>query len=190
MNKIKKMVCTLFVVGFFTNSAFATEINWYAKGLKAEMSGNTLQAIDYYKKSNLQDAKFSLGRIYRDTYADAENSFKWFLSSAQQGSTYAQYELGLMFLNGSSAVEQNNSKAKRWFLSAANRKHGKSAYQLFKLSNNNEQKERWLKIAADRGIKEAVQTLELAYRDGNFGIKADDKKSKELQNRLKHIQEQ
>jgi len=67
----------------------------------------------------LKDAKFALGRLYRDVYGDAVESFKWFMEAAQQGDIFAQYEIGLIYLNGSIATAPDMQKAKEWLHSAA-----------------------------------------------------------------------
>ena len=93
----------ILLLGF---SSYAAELNSYGKGLQAELAGDYQTAIVHYTKSaneGLSDAGFALGRTYR-TLGDHSASMKWFLRAATAGNQFAQYEVGLIYLNGSLQV--------------------------------------------------------------------------------------
>jgi TPR repeat protein len=196
MNKQKSisMIAVMLSNLICTIPAFGSEPNWYARGLQAEYSGNTELAVDAYKKSaaqGLKDAKFALGRLYRDAYSNAAESFKWFLEAAQQGDIFAQYEIGLIYLNGSEAAAPDIEKAKDWLHSAAaNGNHGNAAYELFRLLSTDEEASKWLQLAAKQGVIKAMQTLGEAYSKGLYGLPLDNAMSQEWLDRASLTKEQ
>jgi len=145
----------------------AAEPNWYAKGLQAEYAGDYQTAITHYTKSantGLSDASFAIARLHR-TLGDDSSSLEWFLKAANAGNKFAQYEVGLVYLNGSSATVANRNEAIKWFTFAANAKQGEAAYELFKLLKDI----KWLKEAAQQGVSVAMQDLSSVYEKGLYG---------------------
>ena len=114
-----------------------------------------------------------LGRIYRNILFDESESFKWFLRSANQGNVFAQYEIGLIYLNGSAIAELDLVEATKWLLLAVKKKHGESAFELFKMVSEPDRKIRYLKIAAEQGVLDAMKILKSAYENGLYGIMID-----------------
>jgi len=176
MNNTKLLYAVVLLHGvLYATQIPASEQNWYANGLQAEYSGNAELAIEAYRKSatqGLKDAKFALGRLYRDAYGNSAESFKWFLEAAQQGDIFAQYEVGLIYLNGSNVVAPDIQKSEDWLRSAAaNGNHGNAAYKLFKVSPTDREASKWLQIAAKQGVYEAMKTLGEAYINGLYGLR-------------------
>lgn len=156
--------------------AFSKDPNYYALGLQAEFSGNTQEALEQYTfaaEEGLPDAKFALGRLYRDIFADYESSFEWFKKAAEQGNVYAQYELGQIYRNDTS-TEEDLALAIKWFTHAAEEgKHGEAAYALFDISELEQDKLRWLQQSADQGVVQAMLKLGEVYENGELGLQVN-----------------
>lgn len=155
---------------------YSKDPNYYTLGLQAEFSGNTEEALEQYTlaaEKGLSDAKFALGRLYKDVFSDDENSFKWFKEAAEQGNVYAQYELGKIYRSDISP-ETDLALATKWFIHAAKEgKHGEAAFELFKISESDLDKLRWLRQSANQGIVQAMQLLGDAYNNGDLGLQVD-----------------
>lgn len=190
--RIMSLLMIFLLIRIFTVNAFAAEQNFYAEGLQAEALGNINLAIEKYEESaatGLSDAKFALGRLYRDSYADDKNSFQWFLESAKQGNNFAQYEVGMLYLIGNSFVIQSTDEAAKWLTQAANRgKIGDAAYELFKLSTTDSEKQSWLLKSSEYGVPEAMKKLSDAYKTGNYGFTADDEKAAKWKQEASRLQ--
>jgi len=172
----------LIAQAFVPIPAFSGEPNRYAEGIHAEMAGQYVLAIDRYTlsaKTGLSDAKLALGRLYRDVYGDADNSFKWFKQAAEQGNIFAQFELGVLYQQGSAAVIPDRDQATKWLTTAANRGHSQAAYALFEMATEDTEALRRLQQAANHGVVDAMQRLGTAYRYGEFGLNVDLTKSQE-----------
>ncbi len=81
---------------------------------------------------------------------------------AREGDAEAQYQLGLLFMNGKGTI-QDFEEAARWFKLAANQNHALSQYQLglihktgYGLPANLEKSYMWFNISAAAGIQEAI----------------------------------
>jgi TPR repeat protein len=186
-DQVKKylFIIPLLILGQLTLSssiAYAFDQNWYAKGLQAEFAGDYQTAIAYYTKSanmGLSDANFAIGRSYKMLGNDI-SSLEWFLKAAKAGNKFAQYEAGLIYLNGSSATVANSGEAEKWFTFAAKSNHGEAAYEIFNLN----QDEKWLKQAAEQGVQEAMQGLANLYKSGANGFEVDIDESKRWTQRV------
>ncbi len=190
MKKSRYIIPLLFLcqITIWGSTAHAAEPNWYAKGLQAEYAGDYQTAIANYTKSansGLSDASYAIGRIYKMLGDDA-SSLKWFLKAANARNKFAQYEVGLIYLNGSSSTVADSNEALKWFTSSANAGLGEAAYELFKFDEN----AKWLKIAAEQGVKEAIKDLANAYEQGMYGLEVDVNKSKVWAQQLIESQEQ
>jgi len=60
------------------------------------------------------------------SYTDAAH---WFRKAAEQGHTGAQYNLGMMYLEGN-GVEQSDAEAVRWYKMASEQGHARAQYNL------------------------------------------------------------
>lgn len=190
MRKIRYIIPLLLSsqLALFGAASYAAEPNWYAKGLQAEYAGNYQTAIENYTKSansGLSDANFALGRIYKSLGDDA-SSLAEFLKAANARNKFAQYELGLIYLNGNTATVADSNEASQWFTFSANAGLGEAAYELFKLNKNI----KWLKKAAEQGVKGAMEDLANSYEQGLYGLEIDMKESSHWAQRLIETQEQ
>lgn len=177
MNRpIRSAVAAIVIAGLslYPMLVGAEEQNWYALGLQAESSGNYSLAIERYKVAadqGLSDAKFALGRLYRDVYGDVEKSLTWFREAANQGNVFAQYELGKLYLESGSTAPADVQRARRWLSLAADRGRLKeAAFALFLLEGKSEEKLKWLRRAAKWGDVEAMLRLAEAHEEGQFGL--------------------
>ena len=105
--RISKSIIGITASLVLTSQVFATTPNLYAQGIQAEMSGDTSLAIEKYllsAKAGLSDAKYALGRLYRDVNGNEAEAFKWFMDAAKQGNTFAQYEVGMTYRRGNSVI--------------------------------------------------------------------------------------
>lgn len=175
------------IVTFSPYSAWADDVNHYASCLKLEITGQYQEAISHCEQaaqSGTKEAAFALGRMYRDKLTDSDNSFQWFLNAAKQGDTLAQYEVGIVYLKGNtSSISVDTEEAKKWFLSAADKDgSGNSAYELYKLSTEENEALQWLQKAVDAGLPQAAKVLADAYAKGSLGLTVDMQKSQTLLN--------
>jgi len=176
--------------------ATTADTNFYAQALQAESKGNHELAISHYlvsAKKGVSDAKLALARIYQNTYGNDQEHIKWLLEAAQEGNVLAQYELGMTYQKGSAAVTSNLQEAQKWLTLAANDgKYGLAAYELFKISSNNneiDQAKTWLLNAAEKGIYEAMEQLQEAYQLGESGFTINTEKSLYWQQQVLNSQE-
>lgn len=163
-------------------SSHAAEPNSYAKGLQAELAGDYQAAIAHYEKSantGLSDASLALGRTYKKL-GDHSTSMEWLLKAANAGNAFAQYEVGLIYLNGSLLVATDLGEAARWFGFAAKSKHGEASYELFKLSND----AKWLRQAGEQGVPSAMRELSNSYQLGLNGLEVNIDESDRWSQRL------
>ena len=195
MTSLKKLTLPIGLATLlaFSHFSHASPPNYYAQGLQAETSGNHSVAIEKYSyaaKQGLSDAKFALGRLYRDIYSDDKNSFKWFMEAAKQGNSFAQYEIGRIYISGSSEVSADKKEAMKWLLSAESHNSSKDvAYALFGLSTSND-KQSWLIKAAKRNHIGAIKELIESYQIGKYGLSIDQEKVALWKQEVRKIEEQ
>lgn len=149
----------------------ASEPNWFAIGLKAEFSLDYSEAINAYKKAvpdHGAQASYALSRIYNDIN-DTEQHFYWLTQASKSGSSFAQYELGLAYIDGSSGADKDIDKAIMWLEAATRSNHGEAAYELFLTTSSPDA----LVVAGEQGVLEACLKLEQAYEQGLYGFPID-----------------
>lgn len=169
-----KITCALLTLSMVCVS-YANE-NHYAKAIKHENIKDHEEAVRLYQLAADQgssDAKFSLGRIFRDIYDDKDKSFDWFLSSAKQGNSFAAYEVAMLYRSGSSSTQPDQDKAIYWLKKAAEKRNKDAVYGLFQVIISIEEKGTWLIKAAELGHIEAMRSLSEAYQTGSYGIPID-----------------
>lgn len=196
MNKLKRVIAKSLIVAQLTLYpllAYSSEPNWYALGLQAEVSGNYSVAIERYHASasrGLSDAKFALGKLYRDVYGDSAKSLKWFKDAANQGNVFAQYELGKLYMEGGAAVTADAQAAKKWLsLAANNGRIGGAAFAMFGLEEQPEEKLKWLRRAAEWGDIDAMLRLSEAHEKGEFGLQESMRDAQRWNRRAEQSQE-
>ena len=97
---------------------------------------------------------------------DYQAAFEEWLPLAELGDVEAQYNLGVMYDEGTS-VEQDFSKAAEWYRKAAEQGFLEAQYNLGMLYYHGQgvcrdpaESARWLQLAADRGDSEAAEILQ------------------------------
>ncbi|MEN8206083.1 MAG: tetratricopeptide repeat protein [Pseudomonadota bacterium] len=97
---------------------------------------------------------------------DYQTAFEEWLPLAELGDVEAQYNLGVMYDEGTS-VEQDYGKAAEWYHKAAEQGFvdaqanlGMMYYQGHGVSRDYEAAARWLQLAADNGDTEAADILQ------------------------------
>lgn len=152
----------------FSGDVLSADKNWYAEGLKAELSGKYQLAIEHYLKSansGVNQADYALGRLYKEL-GDDSASFARFMNSAKAGNKLAQFEIGLIYSKGNSAVPYDRVKAIKWLSASAQSGVGLAAYKLFQLEENS----KYLIMAAEQGVGDALMDLSVAYEQGLYGL--------------------
>jgi TPR repeat protein len=109
---------------------------------------------------------------------DYEEAAKWFRLAAEQGGSYAQNFLGVMYRDGE-GVPQNDAEAVKWFLLAAKQGHARAQLYLGMmcangrgLPENDAEAVKWYRQAAEQGDVEAQFLIGGMYVKGE-GIPED-----------------
>lgn len=111
------------------------------------------------------EAQSVLGEMYYRA-SNYEEALKWFHKSAGQGYSYGQYNLGVMYLEGS-GVAKNESEAVKWFTKAAEQWHIDAINNLIAayfygkgVPKDMIAAYMWIKISASAGDATSVKNLE------------------------------
>lgn len=110
----------------------------------------------------------------------ANDGLRWLGTAAQAGDADAQLLLGKIYLNGSIAVSTDKTQARAWFVRAAQAINNRNAaYYLGVMDRSgyggpvdHAASVRWLQIAADAGLPDAMFLLGNAYTAGE-GVPQD-----------------
>ena len=94
---------------------------------------------------------------------DYETAVEWFRRAAGRGNADAQYNLGVLYIQGK-GVPQWFAEAARWFRMAAEQGEGSAQYSLGIMHKEGDgvprdsvQAYMWLSLAAEQGVGKAVQ---------------------------------
>ena len=94
------------------------------------------------------------------------------LQAAEQGNTWAQFRLGMMYVNGR-GVMQNPTEAAKWLRLAAEQGHAETQFGLGVMSingsgmpQNDTEAVTWFQKAAEQGHTEAQHNLGVVYAKG------------------------
>ena len=105
--------------------------------------------------------------------SDYGTALRLFRPLADQGDVHAQYDLGLMYLDGQ-GIPQNDAEAVRWFRLAADRGHAAAQNNLGAsylngrgVPQNYGEATKWYRKAADQGHVLAQFSLGTMYAEGN-----------------------
>ena len=104
----------------------------------------------------------------------ANDGLRWLGIAAKAGDADAQLLLGKIYLNGSTTISTNKTQARAWFLRAAQTSSNRrAAYYLGVMDRSgyggpvdHAASVRWLQIAADAGLPDAMFLLGNAYTSG------------------------
>ena len=101
-----------------------------------------------------------------------ETALKEWLPLAEQGDSYAQYNLGLMYDYGEGVIE-DDTQAVYWFRKAAEQGHAKAQYNLGLMYDygggvieDDTRAASWYRQAAEQGHAKEQYTLGLMYQSG------------------------
>lgn len=117
------------------------------------------------------EMQYEQGMTYLNS-CNYQEALKQFGKSAKEGNTDAQYQIGLMFLDGL-GVNKNPRDAAYWFRKAAQNGHMASQFEIgycFATGTGVQQDSRmaaeWYWRAAEQGDPDAALYLARCYRDG------------------------
>ncbi|KPJ91409.1 MAG: hypothetical protein AMJ53_11760, partial [Gammaproteobacteria bacterium SG8_11] len=135
-----------------------------------------VKAQDWLKRAAAQNhrgAKNLFALLNTDTKKLKFSEFDTLKAKAREGNKDAQYQLGLLYLNGdklkrNSAILQNTPEALKWFIAAANQNHVEAQFQVGMIyfdpqAAENRQAEQWLIKAARNQHLEAQYFLGSLY---------------------------
>lgn len=130
---------------------------WYRK---AEASGNIyasykmgkidykkknyIEAVSHFSKCNDMYSDYYMGRMYLEKNGgifEPEKGLKYLQSSAQKGNSFAELEMGFVFLKGE-AVNRSIPRAEEWFARASEHGNEIASEMLDKLSSREGKKSR------------------------------------------------
>lgn len=136
---------------------------------------NTLQSLMKCAHAGDAEAQFKLAEAYRVgeiVEGDYLKAMHWYRTSAEQGHSAAQNDLGTMFLNGI-GMERNPEEAAKWYARAAVQGEASAQFNLGMryatgtgLQQDDEQAVLWFTKAAEQGDVEAIGELGTFYRFG------------------------
>ena len=117
-------------------------------------------------------ADFSRGyNAARD--GDYASAVRWYTFAADEGNAAAQYNLGVIYENGSGVAKQYKT-AVRWYTLAADQGYAAAQYNLGVIYENGsgvakqyKTAVRWYTLAADQGYVEAQYNLGVIYENGS-----------------------
>ena len=140
-------------------------------------------AAKYFEKSATQgdiDSMMSLAELgaQQSTLAHKIDSVYWYIQAALKGHHEAQYESGMLYINGKH-VPQDFRLAYRWLLLAAQKDHKNAQFQLGVLYSqglgvpkNDYRAAKWYLKAAQQSHRDAAAILGTLYYDGK-GVNQD-----------------
>lgn len=130
------------------------------------------KATQLYEKLALdgnKDAQALLGYIYQMGEGGIKQNFStaasWYLKAAQDGVVEAQYNLGMLHLNGE-GLNQSQSEALRWLTKAASSGHPLAALNLgviYNKINDSTKAVEWFRKAAENGVNNAAYYLGIVF---------------------------
>ncbi len=120
------------------------------------------------------EAQYKLGVAYfhgRGVEQDYVAASKWYQAAAEQGNDKAQFNLGLMCLDGNQGVAKDEAEAARWFRKASEHGHAKARFNLGRLYLNglgvpkdNVEAYVWLTLASAQGQMDPESMLLVTTR--------------------------
>jgi TPR repeat protein len=109
---------------------------------------------------------------------DYQTAITWFNKAAEQGDANAQYNLGIMYVDGL-GVKKDYLQAATWYRKAAKQGHASARYNLGVMYENGQgvkkdyvQAIAWYRKAAEQGQANAQYNLAFMYKNGQ-GVKKD-----------------
>ena len=131
----------------------------------------TLTSTSAPVSPSVSEPQLSAEEMYRrgDAAYEAkryDEAVEWYRKAAEQGNTYAQYNLGNCYYYGN-GVPQDNTEAAKWYRKAAEQGDADAQYMLGELADDFEDAVEWYLKAAEQGNADAQYELGVCYRYGN-----------------------
>jgi len=123
-----------------------------------------------FSSINDRELQLILGNAYNKDIGggiaqDYAEAVRWYRLAADQGNVTAQFNVGVMFYNGT-GVAQDYTEAMRWYRLAADQGHALAQYYLglmfqhsLGVKKDNVEAVRWYRLAADQGHADAQANL-------------------------------
>jgi TPR repeat protein len=131
---------------------------------------------------NIQEAQYRRGLRYLSgdgVIRDDARGVHWITTAATHGYAPAQYELGVLYTQGTHGVSKNFYAAVNWFREAADAGLAEAQDNLgmvYEGPRNGAYAERWYRLAAEQGYAPAQNNLGRIYFYG-FGVARDEKQA-------------
>lgn len=165
---------------------------YYKSNSKEDIKKLGAQYILEAAANNMIDSYYDAAKIYSDgkyTTKDNEKAFELLSVLADQGNSKAQYDVALMYLNGSSDVEKSSYKAIN-LLSAAAKRNPQAAYTLAQIYDGSIKTDVQSDInkANEYYVVSARQNYAKAYKLAANTLMKDDSTQREAEKYLLSLQ--
>ena len=174
----------LYDQGLGVNQDSFEAMKWWRKAVRLHLT--TIDGSARY--SHLED--YIIAKPLMKTLSQSEkNAFKSIEAQAEKGNTISMVDLGLCYNKEIGGISQNNKKAIKWWLNAANKNDTAAIVLVGSLYENDpkiengklkkdrryEMAENWYRKAADLGCTQALWQLSSLYRKVDMGYVNTDK---------------
>jgi uncharacterized protein len=192
----RSAVVAALVLGFGMGSANAGPEEDFAKGMISYRQADFVTAMPLLRKA--ADAGHAEAQVVLASILDAaesnEEAVAYYRKAAAAGNLNGIYGLGIMLASGE-GVKKDSKEAKILITRAAEGGHKQAVHSLAQmylrgeLEITEEQRKgtealKWITLAADDEFMPALEALEKAYRDGDYGLAPDVAKADELKRKI------
>lgn len=160
--QIQKLLFLLF--SFLIIDSFNSLSASFEEGLAAYEGGDYIDAFDNWiplAKQGEAAAQRNIAHLYaagKGVRRNLKQAELWYLKAANRGYSDAQYDLGILYLNGAPGIFADKSKAEYWLSRAAESDHALAKAELEKMSDGAvSDEEEDAQIAMEEGEDEADQ---------------------------------
>ncbi|WP_426991593.1 tetratricopeptide repeat protein [Methylomonas sp. CM2] len=163
-NNLCKIAFAMLFMFLTINIAVADDFDKAAEALSRNDFDTALRLWRPLAEKGEKRAQSKLGTMYSKGLGvdqDFKEAIKWYRLAVDQGYADAQYNLGYLYLKGK-GVSQDYKEAVELFLAAANQNHQAAQYNIGRLlleAQREEEAEKWFRLAATQGFKEAQNDL-------------------------------
>ncbi|WP_338140360.1 NB-ARC domain-containing protein [Candidatus Paracaedibacter symbiosus] len=136
---------------------------------------------------NSRVVQYNLGAMFEigiGAPTNLKKAFEWYRKAAEQSHPGAQFNLGVMYLQGRAGLPQGpeaDQKAVEWYKKAAEQSHSDAQFRLGVMYKQgraglpkgleaDQQAMKWCKKAAEDGLSEAQLSLGVMYLEGRAGL--------------------
>lgn len=139
------------------------------------------------------EAQYKLGVAFfngRGVEKDLPEAARWYESAAEQGHAKAQFNLGLLLLQGEGDIRKDEAGAAKWFRKAAEQGHAKARCKLGRLhldgtgvAKSNVEAYIWLMLAQQQGVSDVDSLATVATQITPQEMEAAHKRLEAMQER-------